>query len=84
MSSLIDELNFIIAESESKRGMKYPRIGKGHAGHQGGIFSLLCDPGGEYTTGTGAIHSEAVDLDNEDDTAAWGINALNGWAYLNL
>ncbi len=48
-----------------------PRIGIGHAGSTGGIFSLLQDPGGEHTTSSGAEDSGFVDIDNDDPTAKW-------------
>ena len=77
MSLLRDTLNDLIATSEKQRGMEYPRIGEGHAEQLGGIFSLLRDPGGKYTTGAGSIHSKVVDLHNDDDTAGWSLKLIN-------
>ena len=67
-----EELNTIIAESEVHRGIAMPRIGIGHAGFPGGIFSLLQDPGGTvHTPRSGALVSRFVDIDNDDPTANW-------------
>lgn len=71
MSHLRDTLNQIIAAAQERRGLKMPRIGIGHAGSTGGIFSLLQDPGGEHTAGSGAEDSGFVDIDNDDSTARW-------------
>ena len=60
-----ERLNAIIAESEAHRSLAMPRIGVGHAGGPGGIFSLLQHPGG------GALVSRFVDVDNDDRTANW-------------
>lgn len=68
---MLDELNAIIAEFEIHRGLKTPRIGKGHASQRGGIFSLLQDPGSPHTAGSGAQKSLVVDIDNEDPTARY-------------
>ena len=66
-----DKLNAIIAEFEVRRGLKTPRIGKGHAAHPGGIFSLLQDPGSPHTAGSGAQVSRVVNIDNDDPTAKY-------------
>lgn len=68
---MLDELNAIIAEFEIRRGLKTPRIGKGHASQPGGIFSLLQDPGSPHTAGSGAQKSLVVDIDNDDPTARY-------------
>ena len=67
-----EELNDIISAWETRRGLKMPRIGLGHAGFPGGIFSLLQDPGGiVHTPRSGALASGFVDIDNDDPTANW-------------
>lgn len=67
-----EELNAIIAEHEARRGLAMPRVGAGHAGSCGGIFSLLQDPGGTvHTPRSGALVSGFVDIDNDDPTAEW-------------
>ncbi len=67
-----EKLNAIIVESETRRGLIMPRIGKGHAGFPGAIFSLLQDPGGPvHTPRSGALSSGLVDIDNDDLTANW-------------
>ena len=67
-----ERLNAIIAESEAHRSLAMPRIGVGHAGGPGGIFSLLQDPGGTvHTPRSGALVSRFVDVDNDDQTANW-------------
>ena len=49
-----------------------PRIGEGHAGFYGGIFSLMQDPGGTvHTPGSGALDSGFVGIDNAGQTAIW-------------
>ena len=71
-SEMREKLNAIIAESEADRGLAMPRIGVGHAGLPGGIFSLLQDPGGTvHTPGSGAVVSGCVDVYNNDGTAIW-------------
>ena len=70
--SMRDKLNTIITRCAEQRGVIMPRIGAGHAGFCGGIFSLLQDPGGTvYTPGSGAVVSGFVDIDNDDPTARW-------------
>lgn len=71
MSHLRDTLNALITAAEESRGLIMPRIGIGHAGYSGGIFSLLQDPGGVYTASSGAVDSHFVDIDNDDPTAKW-------------
>ena len=67
-----NELNAIIAEAEAFRILAMPRIGKGHSGFRGGIFSLLQDPGGTvHTPRSGALTSRFVDIDNDDPAAEW-------------
>ena len=67
-----ENLNAIIAGSVAQRGLAMPRIGIGHAGFPGGIFSLLQDPGGTvHTPRSGALVSRFVDVDNDDPTANW-------------
>ena len=69
---MLEKLNAIIAASEARRGLAMPRIGPGHSGVPGGIFSLLQDPGGTvHTPGSGAMVSRFVDIDNNDPTANW-------------
>ena len=63
-----DQLNDIIAEAEIHRGLKMPRIGTGHAGCRGGIFSLLESP-----AGSGPERTDILDIlvnAKEDPTAA--------------
>ena len=43
---MLELLNKIIANAEEPVDRPLPRIGTGHAGYPGGIFSLLQDPGG--------------------------------------
>ena len=70
--SLRDKLNTIITRCAEQRGLIMPRIGVGHAGISGGIFSLLQDPGGTvHTPSSGAVVSGFVDIDNDDPTARW-------------
>ena len=66
VSLLRDTLNDIIATSERQRNLEMPRIGVGHAGIRGGIFSLLQDPGN-----SGAEKSRFVSVHNKDQTAKW-------------
>ena len=67
---MLNQLNDIIAEVATQKGLDMPLIGEGHAGHCGGIFSLLKDPGGdEHTAGSGAQKSGFVDICNCDPTA---------------
>ncbi len=69
---MLERLNALVAEEEARRGRAMPRIGAGHAGFPGGIFSLLQDPGGGvHTPGSGAMVSRCVDIDNGDPTAKW-------------
>ena len=72
-----EKLNNLIAESEAHRRLAHPdlampRIGEGHAGFYGGIFSLMQDPGGTvHTPSSGAVDSGFVGIDNEGPTAIW-------------
>ena len=66
VSSLIDELNTIIATHEKYRNLEMPRIGEGHAECYGGIFSLLQNP-----ANSGAAKSKLVSVYNKDPTAEW-------------
>lgn len=67
MSQLRDTLNDIIAATEEQRDMEYPRIGEGHAGRRGGIFSLLQNP-----DNSGAVKTRELSVkNNPDNTARW-------------
>lgn len=46
VAKVLELLNKIIADSGDPANRPLPRIGPGHAGHPGGIFSLLQNPGG--------------------------------------
>lgn len=65
-----DQLNVIITKSAEQRGVVMPRIGGGHAGFSGGVFSLSQDPGSNvHTLGSSAVVSGFVDIENDDLTA---------------
>ena len=61
------QLNKIIANAEDFPDWQLPRIGPGHAGHPGGIFSLLQDPGGSGPEKTRLLSV----IENDDPTARW-------------
>ena len=65
MAEVLELLNKIIANAEEPVDRPLPRIGTGHAGYPGGIFSLLQDPGGSGPEETRLLSIE----ENNDPTA---------------
>ncbi len=61
-----DRLNNAIAQAAIHRNCTMPRIGSGHAGYTGGIFSLLQNPARSVSEGT-----HVLSIDNNDQTAKW-------------
>ena len=66
-TDVLELLNKIIANAEDPANRPLPRIGPGHAGHSGGIFSLLQDPGGSGPEETRLLSV----IENDDPTATW-------------
>ena len=64
---MLELLNKIIANAEDSAEHPLPRIGPGHAGYPGGIFSLLQDPGGSGPEKTCLLSV----IENDDPTARW-------------
>ncbi len=72
ISKVREQLNKIIANEEDPVDRPLPRIGPGHAGYPGGIFSLLQDPGGSGPEKTRLLSIS----DNDDPTAMWSKTLL--------